>query len=326
MNKIDNNETNIDRRISKRYILISSLTLTVSLVMLIFASVAWFTSDIFNPSQNGAVIGTSGIDNLEVEMYSGIDLDNDGEIDGFNENNLRTENLTHYTKMNYESLGSSDFFTESGCLSGKKVNFKIVIENTNDFGIKIGVSYANLNSYFNEILQNITLDGAEISTYNGSENLSLLDSKLCDYSARIMFQINSIKATEYTDEDESGDFNTVAAQKVISDTASNLWEISAGQEFVSGITIGSGNLLEINFVLECLQLTDIVNGYTLYCEQYADTIENLEDKAKFEALYKYEIDYVNKAQVNDSGNLDNGLKFTLEYVSVRGEQMPHENT
>ena len=315
--------------LSKRYIIISSLTLLLSAFMLIMATIAWFTGTAINGSSATVVIDTEGID-LVGQLYIGNDIDRDGILDGAPSD---TDLLSQYTVFKPENE-----HTENACLPGTKITYRLVVFNPNNFAADISTNFAPLDSYFAEVYPQLGLDDTtgKISSYKNLNNLDELNNVLGENSARIMFKVSSIKANEYTlkngidtsSESALQNINNYEnpAEKNLNSTSNELWNISAQQKFIENCEVGASKALVIDYTIECMQLDDIITGYRAYCTQYI-TDNNLSDEyaKKVNALCEKELEYVTDINITDDSETGAGattrqMNFTISYLSVKGVQ------
>lgn len=296
---------------SKKYILISSLTLLVSAVMLIFGTIAWFSAKVINGGAENAVLDTSG-ETLEAKLYAGKDKEHDGVLDNADtyQDSSRTEKLANL----YDE--ETDDLSFSGCLPGNVFTYKMVVTNPNTYSVTAQLSLSDLSEYFKETYPKLTVDGnGNITGYaDGYTAENLADTEGAN-SARIMFKVSGISVSEY----EGENYNTKTSSVYGEVADQPLWTVSEGQSFVTA-KVGAGKLVEIDFSIECMQLADVVSGYRSFCEQMItdNNYTGTEVAKQITALCESEITYVTEINVNEESS--RLLEFTIKHISLRGEQ------
>lgn len=145
------------------------------------------------------------------------------------------------------------------------------------------------------------------------------------YTAHIMFSLDSLRARIYTAEGESW---RLTASSDTADTAEGVekialnaadksgfyfWEIAGGENFVEGIVLEPEQRMELTFTVNCLQVERVFENYLNFWRSYST--ENGLDEALTQRILAFaekELHYIGA----DSGESGNDISFKLEKLYV----------
>ncbi len=319
---------------------VTALILTAGLI--VTAVFAWFPPAGLN---NSFSVSTGELD-LVTQFYVANDTDKDGMPDavpGVSENLKRGEKIkTYYTAADKNGIAAHGNF-----IAGNKLTFKLVVLNplNNSSAAVVDFAFAALDGYVFAALDCFADTYTPASETNPASGLLVpagtSENTLFDgFSARTMFILENFSVNIYSSDSASdglteGYDQCVAstegkegAETLTAPSDKKLWEVSDGQKITEPFALGRGKLLEVDFCLTLMQLSDtLINEYTQYAaENYIPRCEAILGAGKreiaaayIEAFVTAEMNYQN---YNGDGSSENERDnyFEISKIYVYGRQ------
>lgn len=339
---------------------LTTLLAAITTVCLILAAAtgtyAWFVGTI--GSSSDTLLIYSGDMHLNVGVYRGIDINQDGVLDNAVDaegNPVRPAATTDpvsgetlakspradVTGYMYSAIDKLEGASYEEYIEGSSILLKIIVENpsANSASADVSIRFSDLGSYF-------------FGNSLASSAQTALNAVMDANSARIMFKLNAVTARAYStgtgtanmttgyntlirssDASEVGE--TVTAVQSVNNygkTDFYLCEISSGEYFVEGVRLNPGELLELDFKLTCLSTDEIYTSYSGYWDDYLTAHPELTEQTNAENPTLTQADYVQQMYLKElayivSDETDNvlSLEFSIDKIYVFGTQVEGGN-
>lgn len=315
--------------------ILSSILLTVTVA-------AWF---IFLKKSSDPVNITSGNIDMEVLFFTGNDYNGDGILEitsGYNASLYTSLSICDNTLKYYNYQPSDKLMSFTSLTEGSTITYRCAVINRNSYKLDLSMWFYNLENYFERAVDDYLAKGQNAS-----------ESYIDNYSARIMFRLESISARKYSlgvneaqlaRSSESitnisgalarmSPYSVAGAPTVINPDPNDntrtepiyLFSLSNEQPFIGvndgvgngRITLDGGSMCVIDFKMVCASKSDVNDAYTAYCNAMLESPST--PTARDAAIMHVCVNELEKVG-GDVGS----YSFTIPVIYVKGVQVKDE--